>query len=357
MNKVALITSDLSSGGSERVVSILANNFALNKNIEVHLIFLIQGEIFYDLNSNVNLHIPKFHYKNHSKIFSYVKTFFYLRSKLKQISPSSYLCFGGRYNSLSIMAGLYLNTKSYISDRSQPGISYGKFIDILNKIFYPFAYGIIAQTNKAKQFYLDNNIHNNIKVIGNPIPFLQDSSMIRKNIILNVGRFVHTKNQQVLIDIFDELNLNDWELWFVGDGPLLQSTIDNAKHLKSGSKIKFLGNIKDVKSVLNLAKIFAFTSTSEGFPNALGEALSAGLVCISFDCNAGPAELIDDEVNGCLISDFDKEMYKLKLQNLTSNYTTYFYSFVPKSQEKIKKLYSEEFIIKEYLYFLELDLV
>jgi len=46
-----------------------------------------------------------------------------------------------------------------------------------------------------------------------------------------------------------------------------------------------------VKAYYLKSKIFAFTSNSEGFPNAIGEAQSAGLPVIAFDCIAGSSEL------------------------------------------------------------------
>ncbi len=59
--------------------------------------------------------------------------------------------------------------------------------------------------------------HKNIAVIGNPIPDLYNPYIEKKNIFLNVGRFIASKNQLLLIDIFDEINPGNWKLWFVGE--------------------------------------------------------------------------------------------------------------------------------------------
>ena len=74
----------------------------------------------------------------------------------------------------------------------------------------------------------------------------------------------------------------------------------------------------DVKAVV-VALIFAFTSSSEGFPNVIGEALSSGLPVISYDCAAGPAEMIKDGENGFLTPVFDDILFQKRLQSLIDN--------------------------------------
>ena len=67
------------------------------------------------------------------------------------------------------------------------------------------------------------------------------------------------------------------------------------------------------------AKIFAFTSGSEGFPNVIGEAMSAGIPVVAYDCVAGPAEMIEDGKNGYLVPLFDKQLFAEKLGFLIQN--------------------------------------
>ena len=42
-------------------------------------------------------------------------------------------------------------------------------------------------------------------------------------------------------------------------------------------------------------------SLSEGFPNALIEAMASGLACISYDFDAGPRDIIIDNLNGIIV--------------------------------------------------------
>jgi len=96
----------------------------------------------------------------------------------------------------------------------------------------------------------------------------------------------------------------------------LQKKIDE---LQMSDRIFLEGEREDVDQYFNRSKLFAFTSSSEGFPNVIGEALSAGLPVVAYDCMAGPASLIYDSKNGYIVPMFDKEQFRLKLMELMTN--------------------------------------
>ncbi len=64
--KIVLIIPSMRNGGSERVMSELANSWCRKENIEVFLILLTNQEIFYEIDSRVKVVTPK---KNIKKIF------------------------------------------------------------------------------------------------------------------------------------------------------------------------------------------------------------------------------------------------------------------------------------------------
>lgn len=316
IKKICLLIPSLSAGGAERVMSVLANEFSKQENIQVHLVVYVKPDIFYDLSENVIIHKINFDYKRLPRLIFTVKIFLFIRKVLKEIRPESFLSFGGKYNSLVLLASLGLGIKGFVSDRSRPGIKYGFIPDLMNPFIYRRAYGILAQTKAAKEHVFSKTKHKNIVVIPNPILTFDHLPIQRENIILNVGRFISSKNQNFLIEVFNEINPPDWRLWFVGDGDLLKSCKEKAESLQIAEKVQFFGNIKDVRPLYERSSVFAFCSISEGFPNALAEALSNGLASISFDCTAGPSDLIDHEVNGFLVENMNKEYYKKYLGKL-----------------------------------------
>lgn len=56
----------------------------------------------------------------------------------------------------------------------------------------------------------------------------------------------------------------------------------------------FTGVRKNPFALLARADVYALTSQSEGFPNALIEAMACGVPCVSVNCKTGPAEILAD---------------------------------------------------------------
>lgn len=320
--KIVLVVPSLNIGGMERVVSELLNYFCSENIYDVHLILYGKSrDILYPVPVSVQIHKPNFKFDNNRRIHCTLKTLLFLRFQIKKINPDSILSLGELWNNLVLLATFNLKYPIYISDRCQPNKSLGKFHNFLRRKLYPKATGIICQTETARKIYEKLFSHSNIVVIGNPIRFISAfPSCEKENIILSVGRLIKTKNHSDLIHIFTEIDPPNWKLVIVGDDSLKQKNRSQLEalivELGMGSKIELVGQRLDVDYYYKKAKIFAFTSSSEGFPNVIGEAMSAGLPVISYDCIAGPSELIDHNETGYLVKLYDKDTFKKLLQKL-----------------------------------------
>jgi glycosyltransferase involved in cell wall biosynthesis len=211
---------------------------------------------------------------------------------------------------------------------------------------YKNAFGIISQTTYSKTFLDKITNHKNIIVIPNPVRHEEENNLVRKNVILSVGRLIFSKRIDLLLEIFADVNRKDFNLWIVGDGPEHEKLVNLAKELNILDRVTFWGSRKDVDLFYGQAKIFAFTSVSEGFPNALLEALASGLPSISFDCVAGPSDLIDDGQNGFLIPLLDVDCYKEKLSRLMDDQV---HEQLAANTKKSAKKYHIENVGKVYL--------
>lgn len=320
MEKLIIVTPSLKSGGLERVVSLLANQLC-QRRVEVLLIVLSQSDIFYDLDKSITLHQLPDRIDKKSKILKILLTFNWLRQLVKSSESKSLISFGEGYNAFVMAACIGLNKRVYLSNRASPIWSLKGLRSLTNPFLYKFADGILVQTKKAIHMLQQKYKSSYFFVVPNPfdIPSEQAvSSSKREKIILNVGRLGGLKHQDYLIKYFSEIKTDcpDWKLWLVGDGPERHNLELLASNLNIKDSVKFLGNIKSINEVYLKANIFAFTSTSEGFPNALGEAMAHGLACISFDCVTGPSELIESGKNGILIKENNHTAYKNELLRL-----------------------------------------
>jgi GalNAc-alpha-(1->4)-GalNAc-alpha-(1->3)-diNAcBac-PP-undecaprenol alpha-1,4-N-acetyl-D-galactosaminyltransferase len=236
---------------------------------------------------------------------------------MKELRPSFILSFMEKYNILTILAGRFLDLNVYVSDRSNPFKKLPSHISILRRIVYKYATGIIAQTETAADMIREKIKNGNVKVIPNPIKEINNSLLIKKEkIILNVGRLVNEKGQEYLLDAFAMIEDNEWELVILGEGPLRRRLMEKADRLRISSRLTMPGAVNNVDEWLSKSTIFAFPSISEGYPNALLEAMSAGLSCVSFDCNVGPRDIIENDKNGYLVPVGDIAMFSEKLKNL-----------------------------------------
>jgi GalNAc-alpha-(1->4)-GalNAc-alpha-(1->3)-diNAcBac-PP-undecaprenol alpha-1,4-N-acetyl-D-galactosaminyltransferase len=321
---ICCVIPSLQAGGMERVMSELLFYFEEKNDYEVHLILYgIKRDVFYPVPLKVIIHKPEFQFDNHWRFISTLRTLYYLRCVLKGIKPATILSFGEYWNNFVLLSIIGLNLRVFVSDRSQPDKSLGKVHDLLRKILYPKASGVIAQTQKAKDIFGRLYRHSNVRVIGNPIPTMHPKRVERENIVLMVGRFIKTKNQDLLIKIFAEINKPNWKLIFVGYDHLKQQhqarLEDLARDLEIRGKVFFEGKQENVIDYYSRSKVFAFTSSSEGFPNVIGEAMAAGLPVVAFDCVAGPAEMIVDGENGFLVPLFNTELFRARLESLMTD--------------------------------------
>lgn len=321
--KLCMVIPSLQAGGMERVMTELTGYFATKEKIETHLILYgITREIFYQIPEGLIIYKPSFSFDNKWRLFYTFKTFFFLRNTIKRINPYSILSFGEYWNNFLLLSILGLKYQAFVSDRSQPGKNLGWFQDQLRHWLYPKAKGLIFQTEKAKEIFLLKNKHPNITVIGNPIKNFDTEKFKseREKQVLMVGRLIKTKHQDKLIEMFAKVSPSDWKLIIVGYDHLKQHHLERlrglAKELNIEKRVVFTGKLDNVEEIYSKSSIFAFTSSSEGFPNAIGEAMAAGIPVIAFDCVAGPSEMISDGYDGYLIPLYDYKQFELRLSQL-----------------------------------------
>ena len=334
----------------ERVITELGNYFSNNEDLQVVIIQYANSKIFYSISAKIIHEIIPYNKKEYSKIVFTIKAISFLRNTIKKYQPDTILSFGEKWNSFVLFSLIGLRPKIFVSDRSQPDKDWGFFHNLLRKILYKRATGIIAQTSIAKKIIFKITNHKNIVVIGNPVRNYPATTSQRENYVLTVSRLIKSKNIDHIIDIFNCTETKGWKLLIIGDGPENLFLKKYCNEIGLEKRVKFLGMVKNVEKYFQKSKIFLFASVSEGFPNALAEAMSFSLPCVAYDCVAGPSDLIENGVNGYLVSMNNKSEYFDKFKLLLSDEKLRIR--VGKSAKKKISNFDRESIAKKYLKFM-----
>lgn len=136
------------------------------------------------------------------------------------------------------------------------------------------------------------------------------SDLKGKNII-SVGRLSPEKNYVELIAVFREIckEIPDWTLHIVGDGTEKEKLISLIEeyHLENRVILHGFRNKDYIEKLMYESSMYVMTSLTESFGLVLIEAQSYGLPCIAYDCAHGAREIIENGVNGILISDYSRD--------------------------------------------------
>lgn len=93
-------------------------------------------------------------------------------------------------------------------------------------------------------------------------------------------------------------DIPDLKLMIIGAGEYQEYKL-LADALEMQKDVLFTGVQTNPFSLLKKADVYALTSESEGFPNALIEAMAVGLPCVSVNCLTGPAEILHADYVQC----------------------------------------------------------
>lgn len=101
----------------------------------------------------------------------------------------------------------------------------------------------------------------------------------------HVGRFVHTKNHEFLIEVFRRVVsvYPQARLVLAGVGPMEEQIRQQVNDFGLGSSVIFLGAREDVHGIMQAMDLFLLPSHFEGLGIVLIEAQAAGLHCLASD--------------------------------------------------------------------------
>lgn len=313
---IAFIVSGMQGGGAERVAAVLCNEWA-KRSCRVTLIvtYSARGSCAYHLDDGVELIYLADRVTDSSRgILSRLNRLLTLRTVVKECSPSMIVAFLTHVNVATILSCWGLNAPVIVSERTfPPSYRLPRVWEFCRRLLYPFASTVVMQTSAGLQWLNDSVPRAKGVVIPNPVqhpvasaaPFLLPSGIAdRDRVVIMVGRLSKEKRIPEVIASFKVVvqRVPRAMLFILGDGPLMSELEQFISSANLDGQVFLTGRVGTLEEWYLRADCFVMNSSFEGFPNALIEAMSYGVPCISADCNTGPREIIDDQKNGVLIS-------------------------------------------------------
>lgn len=322
--KILFVISSLNPGGAERVMSNMANYWS-SRARSVSLVTFSGNASFYPLNKNIK-HIPiaidRPSRSGLDLLTINLRKAVALREVFNLEKPDIIISFMVQANLISIIAAIGMNIPLIVSERTTIDYSIKKQWRLLRRILYQRASTVVllSSYDYSQYTFLKNKL-----IIQNPISLECCANNFeiheRAKIILGVGRLDVIKGFDMLIKAFSLIKLPDWKLVLVGDGPERAKLEDLARTNNISDKVIFEGVKNNVHDYYSQSSIFVLSSRMEGFPNALCEAMSHGLACVSFNCRTGPADIVTDGDDGFLVEPENTEQLAQKIKLLASNQT------------------------------------
>ena len=312
--KITFVTNGLTSGGSERVLSLVANELC-RRGHDVEILSYMDTVVFYELEPRIKVLFADREANSHSMM----KKIIWIRKYVKKTKPNVVIAFLQRVYCLTIMSLLGTGIPVISSERNDPRY-YNKFYKLLMHVFLPFTSHHIVQTQSIKE-YFPKRIQQKTTIIPNPVNEdiynINCEGIEKKNLIVNVGRMTNQKNQMMLIDAFNKIlpQFPDYQLVIYGDGPMREKLEEHISELSLKDKVLLPGRCETIFERMGEAKLFCLSSNFEGMSNALIEAICLGLPIVTTDVS-GVKELIQDGQNGYVVNKGDVDGYASAMRRL-----------------------------------------
>ena len=292
--KILFVTSTLTSGGSERVMSILANEFC-HRGYDVSIVCFNKRICFYTLDKRIQVYYAEVE-STSTNLFIKIKWF---RSFVRRIKPDVIIPFMVAVYSITIISILGLHIPIVASERIDPKHS-SSIKKLLRILLLPLVDYLVVQTESMKS-YFPEFIRRKSSVIHNPVSekVYEVNGISKENRIVNIGKLHHQKNQRMLIEAFSEITneFPQYKLYIYGEGPLRLQLENRIKALGLEEKVFMPGAVNNVIEEISKAKLFCLSSNYEGLSNAVIEAICVGLPVVSTSVS-GTSDLVENGING-----------------------------------------------------------
>lgn len=279
--RVLIFVPTLQVGGAERTAVELAN--FLTNTWKVSLVTYEANESFYPVRPEVDRH--SLARSRIERLLGPIGVVLSLRRTARMSGAD--VCVGYSLNAAiaAAIGCIGLATRAVVCERSDPR-RYAWPRRAVAKLAWRISNGAVFQSDYAAAYYAHRSRRN--FVVAN---LLDEASLgevhtTRSDHILFVGRLEPVKDPLAALRGFLELACErpGLRLVFVGEGSLRPQLEAEVCRTGMVERVDFVGNVKNVCSFYQRARMLVSTSLAEGYPNAILEAAAMGVPVVARDC-------------------------------------------------------------------------
>ncbi len=341
MKKITILALHLGTGGAENVIASLSNILCKENDVEIISTYKLQDKPAFDIDSRVkitylmqDLKPNGMEFKKAIKSKNIIQIFrqgfisckvLYLRRKLMiqaikkcdsdviistRVLHSNWLGKYGRKDAIKIaQEHNHHNGDAKIINNT---------VKSLKNIDY-----FMPVSEELADFYKDK-VNAKTLYIPNCLDIYPDKVSELNNLnVISVGRLETEKCFEDLIDLFK--NIVEWnkdvKLRIAGKGSQKAFLEEKIKEASLEDNVILTGNKnkKELEELYLDSSLFVMTSRTESFGQVLVEAGSYGIPVLAYDTAQGAKEIIENDKNGFLISNRNKEEMVEKIKEILSN--------------------------------------
>ncbi len=307
------------SGGTERVLSVIANGLT-QRGYQVSIVSMWgSGQTFFPLHKAIRLYWLKEEAPK-AGIIKKIRTISFILDREK----AEFLI------DVDIILGFY----SFFLKKLRPKIHWiswehfnyyyhfkkkHNLRKVARRLVAAYSEQLVVLSDEDKGYYTENlNLKCGITRIYNPNPY-EDAlpKQIERPIIFAAGRLTKVKGFDLLIKSWKllEERYPEWTVLVAGEGED-REILEEEKRAAEVKNLHFIGNVPKIEQYYRISAIFVLPSRDEGFGMVLLEAMDFSVPVVSYSCKAGPGEIVIDGENGFLIEPENTDAFAEKMELL-----------------------------------------
>ena len=324
--RILFVLPSLGAGGSERVVTTLANYFAgQGRTIGIANFDAPDFEPYYPLSADValfRLDLPAPPASLPGQIRQTARRIKALERVYREFRADVVISFLTKANVMAILAARPSGVPVIVSERNNPTLqTFNALWRAARSYTYPKAFSFVTMTKGASEYYPERQRPRSA-IIPNPVNLPESWENRRQgNTITAVGRLTGQKQFHLLIEAFSRIapEFPDWNLVIWGEGDQRAELESQRASLGLDDRIALPGLTDQPGQWIETADVFVLTSAYEGWPNVIVEAMAAELPVVAFDCEHGVADMIEDGVTGRIVPLDDVDAFSDALASVLRN--------------------------------------